>query len=154
MINSRRPKRTDVEILANARRAGQVENLCSSGELAQAGVRLFFNRLHEVLAAPRKNTQEITRSELVELMTKVRSLSPEESANLDRGCVGLTCYIKLQARSDGPKRLAARSRISVVKTLSSGAVRVIGRISSSSNKAGGKEGVRRYLLLRTPARSR
>jgi len=35
--------------------------------------------------------KEITRSELVALMTKFRPLLPDESANLDRGCVGLTC---------------------------------------------------------------
>lgn len=35
--------------------------------------------------------QEITRPELVKLMTKIRPLSPEEKANLDRGCPGLVC---------------------------------------------------------------
>jgi hypothetical protein len=37
------------------------------------------------------SVKEITRSELVALMTKARPLSPDESANIDRGCVGLTC---------------------------------------------------------------
>jgi hypothetical protein len=35
--------------------------------------------------------QEITRPELVKLMTKFRPLSKDESANLDRGCPGLAC---------------------------------------------------------------
>src|SRR6266508_2414202 len=39
-----------------------------------------FNGLHE-----------ISRPELVKLMSKFRSLSQEENANLDRGCPGLAC---------------------------------------------------------------
>lgn len=35
--------------------------------------------------------REINRSELVKLMSKSRPLSPEENADLDRGCPGLTC---------------------------------------------------------------
>ena len=35
--------------------------------------------------------QEISRTELVKLMTKFRSLSPDENGNLDRGCPGLAC---------------------------------------------------------------
>ena len=35
--------------------------------------------------------QEITRPELVKLMTKFRPLSHDENANLDRGCPGLAC---------------------------------------------------------------
>jgi hypothetical protein len=35
--------------------------------------------------------QEITRPELVKLMTKFRPLSQAENANLDRGCPGLAC---------------------------------------------------------------
>jgi hypothetical protein len=35
--------------------------------------------------------QEITRPELVKLMSKFRPLSPDENANLDRGCPGLVC---------------------------------------------------------------
>jgi hypothetical protein len=34
---------------------------------------------------------EITKRELVKLMTKLRPLSRDESANLDRGCPGLVC---------------------------------------------------------------
>ncbi len=53
--------------------------------------------------------QQITRSELVELMTKVRPLSPEESANLDRGCVGLTCLYQASGQKRWPE--AARGTI-------------------------------------------
>jgi hypothetical protein len=35
--------------------------------------------------------QEITRPELVRLMSKFRALSPEETGQLDRGCLGLVC---------------------------------------------------------------
>jgi hypothetical protein len=35
--------------------------------------------------------REITRAELVKLMTRFRPLSPDENANLDRGCPGLAC---------------------------------------------------------------
>jgi hypothetical protein len=35
--------------------------------------------------------QEITRPELVKMMTKFRPLSQAENANLDRGCPGLAC---------------------------------------------------------------
>jgi hypothetical protein len=35
--------------------------------------------------------QEISRSELVKLMTKFRPLSQDENANLDRGCPGFVC---------------------------------------------------------------
>ena len=35
--------------------------------------------------------QEIARPELVKLMTKFRPLSPDENANLDRGCPGFVC---------------------------------------------------------------
>jgi hypothetical protein len=38
-----------------------------------------------------KGIQEISRPELVRLMANSRSLSPDESTNLDRGCLGLTC---------------------------------------------------------------
>jgi hypothetical protein len=34
---------------------------------------------------------EITRPELVRLMSKFRALSPEETGQLDRGCLGLIC---------------------------------------------------------------
>jgi hypothetical protein len=35
--------------------------------------------------------QEITRPELVKRMAKLRPLSPDENANLDRGCPGFVC---------------------------------------------------------------
>jgi hypothetical protein len=35
--------------------------------------------------------QEISRSDMVKLMTRFRPLSPEENGNLDRGCPGLAC---------------------------------------------------------------
>src|ERR1700746_1986512 len=35
--------------------------------------------------------REISRPELVKQMSTVRSLSPEENANLDRGCPGFVC---------------------------------------------------------------
>jgi hypothetical protein len=35
--------------------------------------------------------QEITRAELAKLMAKFRPLSPDENANLDRGCPGFAC---------------------------------------------------------------
>jgi hypothetical protein len=35
--------------------------------------------------------QEIARPELLKLMTKLRPLSPDEDANLKRGCPGFTC---------------------------------------------------------------
>src|SRR4029077_2145401 len=38
-----------------------------------------------------KGVQEITRPELVKLMTRLRPLSQDENANLDRGCPGFVC---------------------------------------------------------------
>lgn len=38
-----------------------------------------------------KGVQEIGKAELMELMSKWRQLSQDESANLNRGCLGLTC---------------------------------------------------------------
>jgi hypothetical protein len=35
--------------------------------------------------------EEITRAELVKIMVKSRPLTPDENANLDRGCPGLAC---------------------------------------------------------------
>jgi len=35
--------------------------------------------------------KEIDKSELVQLLSKIRPLSQDEKANLDRGCLGLTC---------------------------------------------------------------
>lgn len=38
-----------------------------------------------------KGVQEIGKPELVQLLSKSRPLSQDEKANLDRGCLGLTC---------------------------------------------------------------
>ena len=38
-----------------------------------------------------KGVREIDKAELVELMSKSRPLSQDESSNLNRGCLGLTC---------------------------------------------------------------
>jgi hypothetical protein len=38
-----------------------------------------------------KGVREIGKTELVELMSKLRPLSLDESTNLNRGCLGLTC---------------------------------------------------------------
>lgn len=38
-----------------------------------------------------KGVREIGKTELVELMSKSRPLSQDESSNLNRGCLGLTC---------------------------------------------------------------
>lgn len=38
-----------------------------------------------------QGVQEIGRAELVELMSELRPLSQDESTNLNRGCLGLTC---------------------------------------------------------------
>src|SRR6266446_7357317 len=49
--------------------------------------------------------QEITRPELVKLMTKFRPLSQDENADLDRGCPGLACVYQGLA----PKNMARAS---------------------------------------------
>ena len=49
------------------------------------------------------SVKEITRSELVALMAKIRPLSPDENANLDRGCVGLTCLYQALGQKRWPE---------------------------------------------------
>ena len=47
--------------------------------------------------------QEITRPELVKLMTKFRPLSQDENADLDRGCPGLACVYQGLALKTWPE---------------------------------------------------
>ena len=48
------------------------------------------------------DVQEIGRPELVNLMTKFRPLSPDENANLNRGCPGFACVYQGLGLTDGP----------------------------------------------------
>ena len=56
-----------------------------------AGARVETGSLTALDAHGFNGVKEITRSELMKLMTKFRPLSHDENANLDRGCPGLVC---------------------------------------------------------------
>jgi hypothetical protein len=57
--------------------------------------------------------KEIMRSELVALMTKTRLLSPDESDNLNRGCVGLTCLYQALGQKRWPE--SARGTVAYLR---------------------------------------
>jgi hypothetical protein len=52
------------------------------------------------------SVQEITRAELLQRLAKLRPLTAEETANVDRGCVGLTCLYQGLGQKRWPEEAA------------------------------------------------
>ncbi len=69
-------------------RSGKVLRVSPTEVRAQQDVR---NSLPSLDARGAGTVQEITRAELLQRLASVRPLTAEETANVDRGCVGLTC---------------------------------------------------------------